>query len=229
MVMPTPLKIAKKCTTELSHAAKIFEGLMTYRRYRDFTMTTPFTFARNLALCATKAPASGCIVECGVWRGGMSAGMADVVPGRLHLLFDSFEGLPPAQDIDGETAVSWQKNTSSVSYYDNCRAERSYAERAMRMSAAKRFKLVEGWFRDTLVGFTPEEPIAVLRLDGDWYESTMQCLTALYPHVVPGGLIIIDDYFTWDGCSRAVHDYLSRSEALERIEGGEGLCFMVKR
>jgi hypothetical protein len=99
----------------------------------------------------------------------------------------------------------------------------------MTKSAAKRFELIEGWFKETLAGFTPEEPIAVLRLDGDWYDSTMQCLTALYPHVVPGGLIIIDDYFAWDGCSRAVHDYLSQIGALERIEGSHGLCFLVKR
>jgi O-methyltransferase len=224
--MGTALKIARRFTSELGYWAKIFQGLTIYRRYRDFTMVTPFTFARNLALCATKAPASGCIVECGVWRGGMSAGMADMLPGRLHLLFDSFEGLPAVQDIDGEKAALWQ---STSNYLDNCRAERSYAERAMRMSAAKHCKLVEGWFSDTLDRFTPEEPIAVLRLDGDWYESTMQCLTALFPHVVPGGLIIIDDYFTWDGCSRAVHDYLSRTQALERLEGGDNLCFMVKR
>jgi O-methyltransferase len=227
--MRTPLKIARRFTSELGHRARIVQGLTIYRRYRDFTMISPFTFARNLALCAAKAPASGCIVECGVWRGGMSAAMADMLPGRLHLLFDSFEGLPSVQDIDGEKAALWQKNVSSPGYLDNCRAERSYAERAMRMSAAKHSKLVEGWFSDTLDGFTPEEPIAVLRLDGDWYESTMQCLTALFPHVVPGGLIIIDDYFTWDGCSRAVHDYLSRTQALERIEGRDGVCFMMKR
>lgn len=227
--MSLPLKIARRLTIDLAYSARIVQGLMVYRRYRDFTMNTPSIFARNLALCAVKAPAIGCIVECGVWRGGMSAGMADVLPGRLHLLFDSFEGLPPAQDIDGENAISWQNNTSAPSYFDNCRAERSYAERAMRMSAAKRFELVEGWFSDTLAKFTPEEPIAVLRLDGDWYESTLQCLTALYPHVVSGGLIIIDDYFTWDGCSRAVHDYLSRTQAPERIEGGDNLCFIIKR
>lgn len=229
MASSIPQKIARKVRTDLNRSAKIAQGLMIYRRYRDFTMATPYIFARNLALCATRAPASGCIVECGVWRGGMSAGMADVLPGRLHFLFDSFEGLPPAQDIDGEAALSWQKDTSSANYYDNCRAERGYAERAMQMSGAKCFKLVQGWFRDTLVGFTPEEPIAVLRLDGDWYESTLQCLTALYPHVVPGGLVIIDDYFTWDGCSRAVHDYLSRTRALERIEGGDNVCFIVKK
>jgi O-methyltransferase len=227
--MRTTLKIAKRLASELAHFAKILKGLRIYKRYRGLTMANRFTFARNMALCATKAPWSGCIVECGVWRGGMSAGMADMLPGRLHFLFDSFEGLPPAQDIDGEKAAFWQKNSSSPDYLDNCRAERSYADRAMRMSAAKQFKLVQGWFSDTLVGFTPEEPIAVLRLDGDWYESTMQGLTALYPHVMPGGLIIIDDYYTWDGCSRAVHDYLSRTRALERIEGRDGLCFFVKR
>jgi O-methyltransferase len=222
-------KIAQKVGTKLVLSVRLFQGLMIYRRYRHFTMVTPSLFARNLALCATKAPASGCIVECGVWRGGMSAGIADIIPGRLHVLFDSFEGLPPAQEIDGEAAVSWQRNSSSPHYVDNCRAERGYAERAMRMSSAKRFKLVEGWFADTLAAFAPEEPIAVLRLDGDWYDSTLQCLTALYPHVMRGGLIIIDDYFTWDGCARAVHDYLSRTQAIERIEGGDNLCFMIKR
>jgi O-methyltransferase len=229
MALSIPLKIATRVASKLSLSIRTLQGLVIYQRYRHFTMVGPFTFARNLALCATKAPASGCIVECGVWRGGMSAGMADISPGRLHLLFDSFEGLPPAQDIDGEAAVSWQENTNSPNYFDNCRAERGYAERAMRMSAAKRFKLIEGLFCDTLATFTPEEPIAVLRLDGDWYDSTLQCLTALHPHVMAGGLIIIDDYFTWDGCARAVHDYLSRTRAVERIEGEDNVCFMIKR
>jgi O-methyltransferase len=209
-------------------AAGIFRGLLIYRRYRDFTMVPPFTFARNLALCAIGAPASGCIVECGVWRGGMSAGMADMLPDRFHLLFDSFEGLPPATDTDGPDAIAWQKDTSAENYFDNCRAERGYAERAMQMSAAKCFKLVQGWFQDTLVAFKPEEPIAILRLDGDWYESTMQCLTALYPHVMTKGLIIIDDYYAWDGCSRAVHDFLSRTQSLDRIEAWGSVCFIKK-
>jgi O-methyltransferase len=188
MVWSFAPKIAAKIAGDLRWGARLVRGLMIYRRYRHLTMIAPVTFARNLALCATSAPASGCIVECGAWRGGMSAGMADMVPGRLHLLFDSFEGLPPARDIDGEAAMSWQKDTNSPGYVDNCRAERGYAERTMRMSAAKCSKLVEGWFCGTLADFTPEEPIAVLRLDGDWYDSTMQCLTALYPHVMLGGL-----------------------------------------
>jgi hypothetical protein len=107
--------------------------------------------------------------------------------------------------------------------------EGSFAEKAMKMSAAGRFEAIQGWFSETLRGFKPPEPIAVLRLDGDWYESTMVCLDALYPHVVDGGLILIDDYYTWDGCARAVHDYLSKHKLIERIERFEGACFMVKR
>jgi O-methyltransferase len=221
-------KLARRLMMWSRIATRIIRGLLLYRRYRDFTMVPPFTFARNLALCVIGAPASGCIVECGVWRGGMSAGMADMIPNRLHFLFDSFEGLPPPTNADGPYAASWQMNTGAENYYDNCRAERGYAEHAMQMSAAKRFELVQGWFRDTLVAFKPDEPIAILRLDADWYESTMQCLTALYPHVMPRGLIIIDDYYAWDGCARAVHDFLSRTESLERIEAWGNVCFIVK-
>ena len=87
----------------------------------------------------------------------------------------------------------------------------------MKMSSASKFSLIPGWFADTLRDFTPCEGIAVLRLDADWYESTIQCLTSPYPSVVPGGLIIVDDYYTWDGCARAVHDYLSRCKLSDRI------------
>src|SRR4051812_29703131 len=75
-----PRKLVRKVAIWSRIATRIFRGLLIYRRYRYFTMVPPFTFARNLALCAIGAPASGCIVECGVWRGGMSAGMADMVP-----------------------------------------------------------------------------------------------------------------------------------------------------
>ena len=92
----------------------------------------------------------------------MSAGIADMLPGRLHYLFDSYEGLPPAKEIDGEAAKSWQNDRELPIYYDNCRAEKSFADTAMRMSAAKDFQLVQGWFCDTIPGFIPAEPIAVL-------------------------------------------------------------------
>src|SRR5579862_5310500 len=83
------------------------------RKYHDFTMVPRRIFAANLILCAEYAPPNGCIIECGVWRGGMSAAMADILPGRTHLLFDSFEGLPPATAMDGEAALNYQRDTSS--------------------------------------------------------------------------------------------------------------------
>jgi O-methyltransferase len=201
-----------------------------YERFSDFTMMPGPLYLENLRLCKEKAPSTGCIVECGVWRGGMSAGIAEVLQGRAHYLFDSFEGLPPAKEVDGESAMRWQKDVNSPRYFNNCKAERSFAEQAMKMSAADQFHLIQGWFSDTMSKFVPKEPIAILRLDGDWYDSTMQALTGLYPHVMVGGLIIVDDYYTWDGCSRAVHDYLSAHKLVDRLEQSRyGICYFVKR
>ncbi len=74
MACSIALKVAQNVAIKFNLFAGLFRGLLIYRRYRAFTMVTPSFFARNLALCAPRAPASGCIFECGVWRGGMSAG-----------------------------------------------------------------------------------------------------------------------------------------------------------
>jgi hypothetical protein len=69
-----------------------------YNKYRDFTMMSAENYVLNLKLTERFKNVKGCIVECGVWRGGVSAGMADVMGNdRSYFLFDSFEGLPPAQ------------------------------------------------------------------------------------------------------------------------------------
>jgi O-methyltransferase len=186
-------------------------------------------FSMNILLCQVKSPETGCIVEAGVWRGGMSAGMSDAKPGRLHYLFDSFDGLPPAKEIDGPAALQWQQNVDASNYYDNCRAEQSFAQQAMSMAHAKEFRLIKGWFSETMPNFILDEPIAILRLDADWYESTLQCLEALYPHVMDQGLIILDDYYTWDGCSRALHDYLAARKSCDRIhQWMGGVCYLTK-
>jgi O-methyltransferase len=218
-----PLAAAARFAARLPRHARLFF------RYRDSTMILPRHFIVNLELCRRLAPKRGCIVECGVWRGGMSAAMADTLPGRVHFLFDSFEGLPPAKEIDGEEAIAYQRDKTSSMYHDNCRAERSYAERAMGMSAAADYHLIQGWFADTLPGFIPPEPIAVLRLDGDWYDSTMQSLENLYPHVAPGGLVLVDDYYAWDGCARAVHDFLSSTKSVARIKNIGGVCYFRQK
>lgn len=168
-------------------------------------------YVNNLELCARFSAIPGCVVECGVWRGGMIAGMAEVLgAGRQYFLFDSFEGLPPAsEDRDGASAVAWQKNANSPVHYNNCTAAEEEAAAAMKLSGATSFSLVKGWFNETIPRFIPASGIAVLRLDCDWYESTRVCLENLYPHVAPGGVVIIDDYYIWDGCARAVNEFMA--------------------
>lgn len=201
-----------------------------YHRFREFTMIPREMYINNLILAETVRGIPGCVVECGVWRGGMSAGLASVLgPSRDYFLFDSFDGLPPAKDIDGKAALEWQSKTEAPGYYDNCAAPPEFARRAMNLAGAASFELVAGWFHETLPGKVLSEPIALLRLDGDWYESTMVCLEHLFDRVTPGGLIILDDYYAWDGCSRALHDFLSRRSAVERVRNLGNFCYLEKR
>lgn len=201
-----------------------------YAKYKDFTMIPENIYVGNIILSEKFIGVKGCIVECGVWRGGMSAGIAQIMgENRTYFLFDSFEGLPDAKEIDGKAANTWQNNIDSPFYFNNCKAEMEFAEKAMKLSGAKKYKFIKGWFSKTLPDYQFNEDIAILRLDGDWYESTMECLNFLYDKVVNGGLIIIDDYYTWEGCARAVHDFLSKSHAVARIRQTEtGICYIIK-
>ncbi len=171
---------------------------------------------------------AGDIVECGVWKGGMIAGIAELIGSdRVYYLFDSFEGLPEVKEIDGQSAKLWQKNIEGVNYYNNCTASIKDAEIAMKQTGTE-YKLIKGWFNETLPLFKFSNKIALLRLDGDWYDSTMDCLRNLYPKLVNKGLLLIDDYFAWEGCSRAVHDYLSEKKSTSRIRTYGDVCYIIK-
>jgi hypothetical protein len=205
-----------------------------YRKYAVHTIIPRDTYIRNLALARRVHELEGCIVECGVWRGGMIAGIADILGDRReYYLFDSFEGLPSATAIDGRALQAWQANINAPSYYNNCTAAVAEAETAMKKSSATRYSLVKGWFEDTLPDFAPPKKIALLRLDGDLYKSTVTCLKWLYPLVADEGIVIIDDYWPWDGCARAVHEFLANipeGAEVPRIEQYENdVFFMAKR
>lgn len=83
----------------------------------------------------------------------------------------------------------------------------------MAISAATNYEIIKGWFDKTLPQFKPSQEILVLRLDGDWFDSTLICLEYLFPYMAKDGIIILDDYYTWDGCSKAVHYFLSKTES----------------
>jgi len=206
-VVPKPSVIAAILERRRRRAG--FRGI--YRKYRDYTQIHEAKFVDNLELCARFEAISGCVVECGVWRGGMSAGMAELLGAqRDYLLFDSFEGMPPArEDLDGAAAIAWQSNAAGPIYRNNNAASQEEAAAAMKLSGATSFSLVKGWFDQTVPGFAPPCEIAILRLDGDWYESTRVCLENLYPHVAARGIVIVDDYYNWEGCARAVNEFLA--------------------
>lgn len=181
----------------------------------------PRVFYENLMIIDHfSAHTAGSLVECGTWRGGMACSMMALGgPDREYHFFDSFEGLPDATDLDGVTALQYQKDTGSPLYLDNCRADYdAFLDLVHNQKVpTEQITVYKGWFNETVQKY-PGNPIAVLRLDGDWYESTMDCLQTLYPFVSFGGVVIMDDYEAWDGCARAVHDYLSSISSRSRID-----------
>jgi O-methyltransferase len=197
-------------------------------------------FTAEQALDVIERGVPGVFVECGVWRGGCAAAMllaqrqqhGGVV--RKTYLLDSFEGLPPATERDGEVALAWQADTTGPSYHDNCRVSVDEVRAAMEALAfpAESWTLVQGWFDETVPPLAQElreQRIALLRLDGDWYDSTAVCLEHLVPVVPEGGVVILDDYYVFDGCTRATHDFLSHHDLPYRIcpvPGGVGAYFV---
>jgi O-methyltransferase len=223
------MKRKKRFNRYASFAPLFLRGLRLRNKYSKFTMTARLTYVANLIEVSRAKGIPGCVVECGVWRGGMSAGMAEILgPEREYYLFDSFEGLPPAQEIDGDAAIAWQKDKTGAKYYDNCKAEQKYAETAMQMSGAKKFHCIKGWFNQTLATFKPDTKIALLRIDADWYDSVLCCLEQLHKYLAPGAIVILDDYSTWVGCSKAVHKFLADHQSDARVDRKFGGIYVLR-
>jgi O-methyltransferase len=143
---------------------------------------------------------------------------------RLVWMFDSFEGLPEPSEIDGPKAAAWSKDVTSPRYHDNCSADFDEVRaHAARLALSDRVRIVKGWFDETLPASRDEiGKIALLRIDGDWYDSVQTSLETLFDEVSPGGFVIVDDYYDWDGASRAVHDFLSSRRSAMRIHTTSG-------
>ncbi|MEY2454235.1 MAG: O-methyltransferase [Acidimicrobiaceae bacterium] len=165
----------------------------------------------NVRWCAETALEEGVpgdFAECGVWRGGVVALLRGVlaaydVTDRMVWGADSFEGLP-VPDVDRfpeDEGYDWSHvGALKVGLED---VEVNLARYGL---LDEQVRLLPGWFEDTLPS-APIEQLAVLRIDGDLYQSTMDALAALEPRVSPGGFVIIDDYHGWIPCRQAVDDY----------------------
>jgi len=197
--------------------------LETIRSVRAYTMTS---VARQWALInavryAVHAQIAGDIVECGVWRGGAAMAAALTLLGegsgeRRLWLYDTFAGMTePVADSDGSAAVhEWRRRRRSDGENDWCRASLEDVRTNMERTGypAGRIRYVRGPIEQTLrdPANVPDR-IAVLRLDTDWYESTRVELEQLYPHLAPGGVLIIDDYGYWQGARKAVDEFFAAS------------------
>jgi O-methyltransferase len=162
----------------------------------------------------------GDLCECGVWRGGTAIFMRAVLihygeNSRVVWAADSFSGLPKP-DVVLYPADSSSPDLSEIDYLSVPleRVRKNFQEFGL---LDENVRFLEGWFKDTLPT-APIKRLAVLRADGDLYESTMDILSNLYEKVSPGGFVIIDDYYAWEGCRRAVTDFRTSRGIVAQIE-----------
>jgi O-methyltransferase len=200
------------------------DEIATLEAVRPYTMTSPERVVSLVRAIDYLSEHSifGDIVECGVWRGGSMMAVARTllrsgdVSRTLHL-FDTFEGMPPPNEhdrtvLDGVLAadlLAKEEKTNSLNWavagLDVVRANFGSVG-----YPSDRARFVVGRIEETIPVEAPEQ-IALLRLDTDWYESTMHELLHLYPRLVRGGVLIVDDYGHWGGARKAVDEYLEEN------------------
>lgn len=165
----------------------------------------------NLRFCVEDVLAKGVpgdFIETGVWRGGACIFMRGIlaargVTDRRVWVADSFAGLPPP-NVEKYPADTRDKLHTCAELAVPLEAVKATFRRYCLLDDNVQFLV--GWFKDTLPS-APIERLAVARLDGDMYESTIIALTSLYPKLSAGGYLIVDDYGAVRACKRAVADY----------------------
>lgn len=178
----------------------------------------------NLAFCIKNVVDSGIegdFIETGVWRGGASIFATGVLRAlgqrdRTIWVADSFKGLPPPKGEEYPADANCQLFT-----HEYLSVSRENVQRAFELFGLmdENVRFIEGYFEDTLK-VAPVEKLAIARLDGDMYSSTICALDALYPKISKGGYLIIDDYGL-EQCSKAVTDFRNAhgiTSPLQRID-----------
>jgi hypothetical protein len=198
-----------------------------WRLIRDRTMTThpKVQFLIQAVRYVERYQVPGAVLECGVWRGGSMLAVAHTllrlgVRDRDLYLFDTFAGMPPATERDvrlagkhadeyltatGPGPMAWTRPENFVATLDD--VKKGFEGVAYPQ---ERLHFVPGRVEETVPDRAPEE-IAILRLDTDWYASTKHELTHLYQRLSPGGVLIIDDYGTWQGSKQATDEFLDQT------------------
>ena len=189
----------------------IAHTMIGLKRLQNIQACVEDVLARNI---------EGDLIETGVWRGGATIFMRAIlkaweVEDRTVWVADSFEGLPPPN------ATQYPEDANSRFH--------TFEQLAVTIEEVRRnfqlynllddqVKFLKGWFKDTLPA-APFEKLAVMRLDGDMYESTMDALVNLYPKLSIGGYAIIDDYNDIPACRKAVDDYRAANKITDPMDG----------
>lgn len=166
----------------------------------------------------------GIYVEAGVAAGAQIIAMIAGAPNKTVLAFDSFEGIPlPSNRDDQYPGIRMMEKAEQESLPDPGKQilvtsgatvvpQAEFMRHVIQSGVSVKNLLVEpGWFEDTVKNWAllfDKVEISILRLDGDLYNSTYVCLQHLFPKVIEGGLVIIDDYYL-SGCKAACHDYFN--------------------
>lgn len=185
----------------------------------------------RMAACAVNSLPVGDLVETGVFRGGTTVLMARVLhnlsSSRRLWACDSFRGLPPAQAEDWRrggcgTLTVPRRRSCGVGGAGQYSSSRAVVERALRSERLmQHVHIVPGWFHESL---PPQglRSIAMLRLDGDTFNGTYEALCRLYPLVVRGGIVYVDDAGAYRGAAVALREYLGWPIGTRILEEAEG-------
>lgn len=224
---------------KLSDSQYIVAFTSHYIRGRAVTML-PLARLDNLRTCIETVIADavpGDIIETGVWRGGamiFACGVlkAHAVTDRLVWVADSFEGLPKPDPERFPAEAKAHSGVVMTKAYGHFAASLEDVQRNFGayglLSAQVRF--LKGWFKDTLPN-APIDRLAVMRLDGDYYESTRDALVNLYPRLSRGGFVIVDDYGedTWTYCRKAVDEFRAEHAIIDPMVRVDSRCWYWRR
>ena len=178
-----------------------------------------------------RAGLEGLVLEAGTALGGSAIVMAAAkAPERPMKVYDVFGMIPAPGEQDGEDvherygtiAAGDARGVGGETYYgyrDDLYGEVTASFARLGVPVEERnVELVKGLFEDTIV---LDGPVAFAHLDGDWYESTLTCLERIAPRLVPGGRIVLDDYYKWSGCRRAVDEYFAAHDGFTLEHGAK--------
>jgi O-methyltransferase len=193
------------------------------RRVRPFTLLTTekLRSLKRLARLINDTGIAGDFVECGTYKGGSAGVLSSEIAQRHLWLYDSFQGMPDVQEIDGEGA----KEAVGA-----CRAEEANViEILSALSVPKtQYTIRKGYFDQTFQEPLPEK-VALLHCDADWYDSVTLVLETFYPRIPKGGCIILDDFGWWEGTRIAFYDFCFKygeKPLLERV--GTDQAYWIK-